>query len=173
MDKIKESQPSRIVVVSSLGHQWTVPGGIDFDTLNDPTVSTEDQRCGRSKLANILFGNALARRLASEKVYVNSTHPGCIETELTQSKLEEESGNGLTYKILRFLLDCVNMTPREACLTPLYLATSPEIVEQDIRGRYFIPIANEIQPTYFARDEELQEKLWKFSEELVKEKIGV
>ncbi|KAF9083209.1 hypothetical protein BGX27_004222 [Mortierella sp. AM989] len=62
--------------------------------------------------------------------------------------------------------------PKDGSLTQLYAATSPEIEDGDLRGRYFIPIANEILPSGYARDEKLQEKLWDFSENLVKEKIG-
>ncbi|KAF8919110.1 hypothetical protein BGZ58_004683 [Dissophora ornata] len=66
----------------------------------------------------------------------------------------------------------VAMRPEVGALTQLYLATSPEIENLDIRGRYFIPIANEIRPSAYSYDEELQEKMWTFTEDLVKEKIG-
>ncbi|KAG0280821.1 hypothetical protein BGZ95_008493 [Linnemannia exigua] len=114
LDKIKSSQPSRIVNLSSSGHELAHShlGGVDFKTLNDPSILTAATRYGRSKLANVLFTKALARRLASEKIENN-----------------------------------------------------------DIRGRYFIPIANEIEPSALARDEELQEKLWAFSEKLMNEKL--
>ncbi|KAF9089258.1 hypothetical protein BGX29_012137 [Mortierella sp. GBA35] len=171
LDKIKESQPSRIVILSSLAHEL-VPkwmNGIDFDTLNDETKSTPVSRYARSKLANVLFGKALARRLANEKVWVNVAHPGYVATNLSRSTKDvagvyaEKAANIMTW--------IVGMSPEVGALTQLYLATSPEIEEQDIRGRYFIPIANEIQPTEWSRNEELQEKLWTFSEKLVREKV--
>ncbi|KAF8922789.1 hypothetical protein BGZ58_003781 [Dissophora ornata] len=68
VDKLKESRPSRVVVLSSMGHESTVAEGIDFDTLNDETKSSAMSRYGRSKFANILFTKALARRLENEKV---------------------------------------------------------------------------------------------------------
>ncbi|KAF9092038.1 hypothetical protein BGX23_004678 [Mortierella sp. AD031] len=70
LDRIKESQPSRIVILSAMAHEF-VPkkmNGIDFDTLNNETKTTSLDRYARSKLANVLFGKALARRLANEKV---------------------------------------------------------------------------------------------------------
>ncbi|KAF9110262.1 hypothetical protein BGX27_006580, partial [Mortierella sp. AM989] len=69
LDRIKESQPSRIVNISSIVHEFVLSGGIDFDTLNDETKSDTITRYARSKLANILFTKALARRLEKERVY--------------------------------------------------------------------------------------------------------
>ena len=43
-------------------------------------------------------------------------------------------------------------------------ATSPEIVERDMRGRYFIPIANELRPNPISESVDLQEELWAYSE---------
>ena len=62
LDLMKKSSPSRIVNLSSEGHQLA-PSGIDFDDINykngyGPTVAY-----ARSKLANILFTNELAKRL--------------------------------------------------------------------------------------------------------------
>ncbi|KAG0319212.1 hypothetical protein BGZ97_002558 [Linnemannia gamsii] len=172
LDKLKESQPSRIVVLSSIGHESPAGlGGIDFDTLNDPTKTNARTRYGRSKLANILFTKALARRLANERVYVNAAHPGYVSTELIRHTGDEFGSlmGTVTEKVTRM----VAMSPKVGALTELYVATSPEIENNDVRGRYFIPIANEIQPSALARDEELQEKLWTFSEKLMNEKVKV
>ncbi|KAF9581393.1 hypothetical protein BGW38_001610 [Lunasporangiospora selenospora] len=147
LDRIKTSQPSRIVVLSSLGHETTVKGGIDFETLNDETKSSAMTRYGRSKLANILFGKALARRLKDERVYVNIAHPGFVATALSRSA--NETYGASAEKVFDFMKSWMAMTPETGALTQLYLAT-----------------------TAYARDEELQEKLWEFSEELVREKLG-
>ncbi|KAG0325228.1 hypothetical protein BGZ99_000943 [Dissophora globulifera] len=170
LPKIKESQPSRIVVLTSMAHESTVSGGIDFDTLNDATKSNPISRYGRSKLANVLFARALAHRVAKEKVYVNIAHPGYASTELIRHS--KDMGGAVYGKIMECVTRTVAMDPERSALTQLYLASSPEIEEQNIRGRYFIPIANEIEPSAYARDEELQEKLWIFSEKLYKEKLG-
>ncbi|KAF9199779.1 hypothetical protein BGZ49_010063 [Haplosporangium sp. Z 27] len=171
LDRIKESQPSRIVVLSSHSHERPVEGGIDFDTLNDEKMSTIVSRYGRSKLANVLFGKALARRLADTQVYVNIVHPGFVATELQRHN--KKFFGPMVLKFLEALTAVMAMTPEVGALTQLYAATSPEIEDKDLRGRYFVPIANEIQPSPYALDEELQEKLWAFSEKLVKEKVHV
>ncbi|KAG0348398.1 hypothetical protein BC939DRAFT_403561 [Gamsiella multidivaricata] len=169
LDRIKESQPSRIVVLSSHSHERPVEGGIDFDTLNDEKMSTIVSRYGRSKLANVLFGKALARRFADTQVYVNIVHPGFVATELQRHN--KELFGPVVLRVLEAITAVMAMTPEVGALTQLYVATSPEIVNKDIRGRYFVPIANEIQPSAYAQDEELQEKLWAFSEKLVIEKV--
>ena len=132
-------------------------------------MSTIVSRYGRSKLANVLFGKALARRLADTQVYVNIVHPGFVATELQRHN--KDLFGSAVLMILGAMTTVMAMTPEVGALTQLYVATSPEIVNKDIRGRYFVPIANEIQPSAYAQDEALQEKLWAFSETLVKEKV--
>ncbi|KAG0319213.1 hypothetical protein BGZ97_002559 [Linnemannia gamsii] len=170
LDRLKESQPSRIVVLSSMVHEMVPRGGIAFDKLNDPNAMSTMTRYGQSKLANLLFARALAHRLDNEKVYVNIAHPGYVDSNLANRT--GESYGGFVGKLSTITPKVFGMKPKEGALTQLYLATSPEIEDQDVRGRYFIPIAKEIQPSSYGRDVELQEKLWTFSENLVKEKIG-
>ncbi|KAF8977587.1 hypothetical protein BGZ46_007258 [Entomortierella lignicola] len=171
VDRLKESQPSRVVMLSSLGHELAVDkNGIDFDNVNNPTKYSSFQRYARSKLANVLFTKALARRLENERVYVNAAHPGYVKTELGRNFNDE--GGSLLVGVANIMTRVFAISPDEGSLTQLYLAASPKIEKEDIRGRYFIPVANEILPSPFARDEKLQEELWAYSEKLVHEKIG-
>ncbi|KAG0204070.1 hypothetical protein BGX28_003881 [Mortierella sp. GBA30] len=169
LDRIKESQPSRIVMLSSVGHEGAVKGGIDFETLNDASASNPASRYGRSKLANILCGKALARRLVNEKVYVNMPHPGFVYTDLQRNnKASMGTIAATTYDLAGKMCAA---KPEVGALNQLYCATSPEIEEKDLRGRYFVPVGNELRPSPYALDEELQEKLWAYSEKLMREKI--
>ncbi|KAH7052606.1 hypothetical protein BKA57DRAFT_490858 [Linnemannia elongata] len=166
LDRLKTSQPSRVVMISSIAHEAFPPRvGIDFDTLNDPTKSTDLSRYGRSKLANVLFAKALARRVANDNVYVNACHPGFIPRFLEP---QDDTWKEWFDCIVK---NAVTLTAERAALTQLYLATSPEIEERDVRGKYFIPVANEIEPAALARNERLQEELWAFSEDIVREKV--
>ncbi|KAF9372396.1 hypothetical protein CPB97_001284 [Podila verticillata] len=63
------------------------------------------------------------------------------------------------------------LTPDQGALTQLYVATSPDIVKNDIRGRFFIPIAVEEGLNSKALDVDLQEQLWAYSEKIVKDKL--
>lgn len=65
------------------------------------------------------------------------------------------------------------MDAKKGALAQLYCATSPEIEEKDVRGRYFIPIANESRSSPMTEDVVLQERLWEYSEKLLKEKLGI
>ncbi|KAF9906125.1 hypothetical protein EC991_000921 [Linnemannia zychae] len=184
---IKESQPSRIVVMSSLFHEKA--SGINYDTIFKAGDTEQAQhqnvwdRYARSKLANVLFARALARRVKDQpRLYINACHPGYCSTRATQpiprQKNEELSTEG--WSLNKFLDGLENWFHKmvawpveRGVLTQLYLATSPEIEKKDIRGRYFGPIANEIEPSIYARDEKLQDELWEYSEKLANEKLRV
>lgn len=40
--------------------------------------------------------------------------------------------------------------PEVGCLNQLWLATSEEVVERDLRGLYFVPVGNELRPSKFS-----------------------
>ncbi|CAG8779575.1 30819_t:CDS:2, partial [Racocetra persica] len=167
---IKASAPSRIVNVSSLGHHYPPPGGIEFDKLNDPNGHTSFQRYTQSKLANILFTLELNKKLSGTNVYCNCLHPGAINTELTRGLV---SNWGYWIKPIVDTISAIFLlTPDDGALTQLYCATSPEIEEKNHRGKYFIPYGELGETSDFGKDEELAKKLWDFSENLVKEKLG-
>nr|CAG8639582.1 365_t:CDS:2 [Entrophospora candida] len=157
---IESSAPSRIVIVSSIGHEYTAKNGIEFDKLNDPNAHTTVVRYGQSKLANILFAVELNKRLEGKKVYVNCLHPGIIDNW------------GKWVVPFVKLVSLALLTPDEGALTTLYCATSPEIEEKNLRAQYFIPFGEVSTPSKFARDEELAKKCWEFSENLVNEKLN-
>ena len=81
LDRIKESAPSRIVIVSSLAH---VTGYLDFnDMMWSKRYQSQLAYC-RSKLANVMFSRELAKRIAGSGVTMCSLHPGTVYTELTR-----------------------------------------------------------------------------------------
>ena len=73
----------RVVVLSSAAHRQAPPGGIDFDNLDSSKSYAPWTAYGRSKLANLLFARALARRLPPGQT-ANAVHPGVIATNLTR-----------------------------------------------------------------------------------------
>lgn len=155
---------------SSWGHDDTKhPEGIDFTILSNPSgisAVPDIVHYGRSKLANILFTKALARRLTNERVYVNTLHPGHVSTNMAQTGRGSFSGNLFAWATEQFA-----MAPKEGALTQLYCTTSPEVENKDLRGRFFIPYGVESKCNPLAEREDLQEKLWEVSEELMKEKV--
>ncbi|KAF9112774.1 hypothetical protein BGX27_002818 [Mortierella sp. AM989] len=176
LDKLKESQPSRIAVVSSLSYEGVVATGIDVEEIRTDSESklTPDVRYARSKFANILFAKALARRLSNEAVYCNVLHPGIVRTPMTTGRKMEENlsfGRRFHYYFRKSFFYVTGMPSDRGALTQLYCATSPEIETDNVRGKFFIPVANLIPTAPILDDEEKQEELWKFSEEIIEQKL--
>ncbi|KAG0085102.1 hypothetical protein BGZ93_000861 [Podila epicladia] len=173
LDRIKASQPSRIVFQSSIAHESTHP--FDLTRVSDPTTEANQdgelqQRYSRSKLCNIAIAKALARRLEHEHVYVNAVHPGIVYTYIGRH-LEAYFGPVLGW-MYHMAFRLFAMSAKDACLTGVYCATSPEVEEREYRGLYFIPTANLLAPSPMAEDEVFQEQLWAYSEELIREITG-
>ncbi|CAG8742616.1 25362_t:CDS:10, partial [Dentiscutata erythropus] len=167
---IKASAPSRIINVSSEAYRLAPsPAGIEFEKLNDPKAHTAFQRYNQSKLANILFTLELNKRLSGTNVYCNCLHPGVIKTELMRGVVADW---GSWVKPILSVITFFFLTPDDGALTQLYCATSPEIEEKNLRGKYFVPFGKVGEPSAKGKDEELAKKLWDFSENFVKEKLG-
>lgn len=143
----------RIVNVASDAHRW---GRLDFDDLNNARRYRAMRVYGQSKLCNILFTYALARRLAGTTMTANCLHPGAVATRLGQN-------NGRIATALTKLLVPFFRTPEGGADTAVYLATSADVAATT--GTYF---ANR-RPARSARityDEGVQARLWDASEAL-------
>lgn len=62
------------------------------------------------------------------------------------------------------------ISPLKGAMTSLYLATSPEIAQKDIRDKYYVPLAEPIEPHNLAKSAELSDKLWTMSENILRDK---
>ena len=83
---VKKSAQGRVVIVSSQGHYRA--SGIDWDAVRktSATVTAFPEYCV-SKLANVLHGKSLARRLAGTSVTTYSLHPGGVASDIWQRRL--------------------------------------------------------------------------------------
>ncbi|KAM3582416.1 hypothetical protein VKS41_005061 [Umbelopsis sp. WA50703] len=159
---IEASAPSRIVNVSSNGHRFIQCRGLKLEDLNDKKKYSPFFAYGRSKAANILFTRELSRRLEAkgvQSVYVNVNHPGVVDSELARYS---------SPIVQKFLKTFVLISTRDGSITQLYLATSPEVEEKDIKGKYYIPYGVEKQPEQESASESNQTLLWDFTENLLK-----
>jgi NAD(P)-dependent dehydrogenase (short-subunit alcohol dehydrogenase family) len=147
LDLVVKSSPARIVTVSSMVHSGAE---IDFDNLQMERGYSGMRAYSKSKLANILFTYALARRLLGKGVTANALHPGVIDTKL----LRMNYSGGLP--------------PEEGAKTPVYLAVSPEV--ERVTGGYFID-KRQVRSSPYSHDTTLQEKLWGVSEEMIGEPL--
>ncbi|XP_036607715.1 retinol dehydrogenase 14-like [Trichosurus vulpecula] len=157
LDRLKESAPSRIVVVSSKLYKY---GEINFEDLNSELKYNKSFCYSQSKLANILFTRELARRLEGTNVTVNVLHPGIVRTDLGRHinipLLAKPLFNLASWAFLK--------TPEEGAQTSVYLASSPEV--EGVSGKYFGDCKEEdLLPK--AMDDSVARKLWDISEAMV------
>lgn len=157
LDSLRDTK-GRIVITSSAGHTHTPKGGIDFANLSGDAGYNAWQAYGQSKLANILCAKSLAKRLASRGITVNSLHPGVIQTNLARST------GGLMTSVIQLVAPLFGRTVGQGAATQVYLAVHPDVAAQS--GEYFADCAL-AKPSLHARDDELAERLWQVSEDLL------
>lgn len=158
LDRIRESAPSRIVVVSSHAHK-SARQGLDFDDLQSERKYSSFGVYGKSKLANIYFTRELARRLEGAGVTANAAHPGFVA-----SRFGRDGDGGRLGEIAMTLGQPFALSPEKGARTSIYLAESPDVA--DITGGYFYK-SKPSQPSKVALDDEAARRLWAVSEELV------
>jgi NAD(P)-dependent dehydrogenase (short-subunit alcohol dehydrogenase family) len=145
---------SRIVNVSSKAHYG---GQIDLNTINEEKGYFVFKQYEISKLANVLFTKYLARQLAEKNITVNCLHPGVVKT-----KIGNKAGNKL-FGFVWSLFSAFGINPDKGAETSIYLASSDKLA--DITGMYFDKKVA-YKGSELSRDEELQEKFWKWSESM-------
>ncbi len=83
MPQLEAGGDARVVHLASLAHKW---GEIYFDDLNFEKSYNKQKSYGQSKLACLMFGYELQRRLEAAGSEVKSlvAHPGVSDTELSR-----------------------------------------------------------------------------------------
>ncbi|HEY4947269.1 MAG TPA: SDR family NAD(P)-dependent oxidoreductase, partial [Acidimicrobiales bacterium] len=119
LDRLIASAPARVVNVASTAHR-SARHGMDFDDLQSRRGYKGMQVYGRSKLANILFTDELARRLVGTGVTANCLHPGTVATGYAR---DGDATGFLAFgvKVIRPFI----LTPEQGARTSVYLASSP------------------------------------------------
>jgi NAD(P)-dependent dehydrogenase (short-subunit alcohol dehydrogenase family) len=154
LDTLKASAPARIVNVSSALHRQ---GKVNFDDVQRTKNYNGLAAYNNSKLANLLFTYALARRLSGTGVTVNALHPGAVRTNLIAS-------NGWLFKwIVQPLFDLQAISVEQGARTSVYLASSPEV--DGLTGEYFARCKS-CASSPASYDEQAQKRLWQASAEM-------
>ena len=149
---LERSAPSRIVVLSSALHYR---GKLVWDDLMFERRKFSGQAAyNQSKLANVLFTKALARKLDPKKVTVNAVHPGVVATELSRDFPK------LLVKVFHLFL----LTPAQGAECSLHVATSPEL--EGVTGLYFEK-SKAKDASKAALDTAAQDRLYELSEKLL------
>jgi NAD(P)-dependent dehydrogenase (short-subunit alcohol dehydrogenase family) len=155
LDLLMNSAPARVVSTASSGHY---NGTMDFDDLGFERGYWIMRAYYRSKLANVLFANELARRLEGTGVTSNSLHPGTIATNIW-------SGAPMWARpVIQPLARLFFTSAEKGGAVITRLAADPEL--EGVTGRYFSE-GHESKPAALARDEALAKRLWDVSAELV------
>jgi NAD(P)-dependent dehydrogenase (short-subunit alcohol dehydrogenase family) len=162
-DRLISSAPARVVNVASTAHR-SARHGVGFDDLQSEKRYAAMNAYSRSKLANILFTNELARRLAGTGVTANSVHPGTVASGFAR---DEDAKGFLAFgiKVIKPFI----LTPEKGARTSVYVASSPEV--EGVTGQYFVRCKPKT-PSAAARDMEAASRLWSISEQLVDEATG-
>ncbi|XP_036423727.1 dehydrogenase/reductase (SDR family) member 13 like 1 [Colossoma macropomum] len=162
LDRLKECAPSRVINVSSHGHDV---GTIDFNCISTHKrlgMGSSDMDIFKmychSKLCNVLFTHELAKRLKGMNVTCYSLHPGSVRSEIARDM------NSWYMMILKHLMQMFFQTDAmSGSQTTLYCALQEGI--EPLSGRYFSDCeVREVKPE--ARDDEIARKLWDVSERL-------
>ena len=156
LDLLKASAPARIVSVASIAHRRAV---LDFDNLQLSRGFGSWKAYSRSKLANIMFTYALARRLEGTGVTANCLHPGFVSSHFGQNNrflartsiaLAMRFGNAISVA--------------QGAQTSVHLASAPEVTGQS--GHYFDE-GKAVKSNHASYDRDAQEKLWDISATMV------
>jgi NAD(P)-dependent dehydrogenase (short-subunit alcohol dehydrogenase family) len=159
LDLLKRSAPSRIVVLSSMGH---ASAKLDREDLMlrkgpyDPMIAY----CN-TKLANNLFTKELAKKLEGTGVTVNCCHPGVVATNIFRYK------NSLNL-IVNLYLGAIKpfmKTSLDGAQTQIRLAVDPDL--EGVTGKYFAD-CKEKTPSKESLDDDLAKWLWNESMNLLK-----
>ena len=169
------AEAPRIVVTAS---QLEEAAAIDFEDLNSGRSYDGARVYAMTKLANLLFCYALARRLGGRPT-ANALHPGSVRTALLERlvtlppagrvaralhPLRAALGAGLRRARLKPPALHWALAPAEGAQTTLAVALAPEL--EGITGCWFSELQAR-QSSAASRDEALQERLWTASAQLL------
>jgi NAD(P)-dependent dehydrogenase (short-subunit alcohol dehydrogenase family) len=155
LPRLLASAPARIVNTASEVHRGAK---LDFGDLQSQHGYSGFGAYAKSKLANVLFTNALARRLSGSGVTANSLHPGVVASRFGLPR----EGQGGDPSSARFL-SAHGIPPEEGAETIVYLASEADAAKAS--GQYFNQ-CRAVTPSGEARDRAVAEKLWEESERL-------
>lgn len=155
LDKLKSSAPSRIVILSSLGH---MTGSIKFDDINSEKSYGRVAAYAMSKLANILHALELTKRLKGTGVTANAVHPGAVDTELARHTV-----TGIWRVLSSPLYSLFVKTPLQGAQTSIRVAVDPAL--ETVSGKYFSD-CKETKPSAAAQVEADAKRLWEISEKI-------
>jgi len=139
--------PSRVLTVSSRAHENASPV---LDDLQRERDFGGWSQYANSKLYNIWFTRALARRLDPTRLVTQALHPGVVRTRFA-------TNNGRMGGLLRRVMDVVSVTPEQGADTLVWLSHADDALAGS--GDYWVK-RRRTSPSRTARDDARAEQLW-------------
>ncbi len=140
-------RPARILNVSSRAHEQA---SLDPNDWQLARGFGGWRAYSNSKLCNILFTRALARRLDPAVIVAHALHPGVVSTRFAVN-------NGGRGRFMRRVMDLVSVNAERGADTLVWLAETDEALRES--GSYWVKRQSR-QPSRAALDESLGERLW-------------
>ena len=167
-----EAGESRLVSLSSLGHQLSPP------VLEDLNFDQRDydkwQSYGQSKTGNILLAVKVVKELGDKGVTALAVHPGMIETELTRYMTPEELEKQSAATVEASGQELPMKTIPQGAATTVWAATAAEFTGKRalyLEDCHVAPIVELPNMKYgvlpYALDEDLADRMWEATEELL------
>jgi len=158
LEVLKESDDGRLLIVSSGSHYKV---GMNFDTFTSKKRYNIMRAYAQSKLANLMFGYELVRRLENTNISTFLIHPGFVKTPIGGKS--NHWFHRFAWKAFSFINQRNQIMPDESAKTYVYLAIEKECKAHD--GLYFHQ--GIIQPSSdLSYDEDYQKRLWKWTEDV-------
>jgi retinol dehydrogenase-14 len=155
LGRLLQSSAPRVVMVASNAQSL---GRIDFDDLQGERSYSGARAYNQSKLANVLFSNELASRLADTALTANAVHPGMVSTSF---------GAEDPARIQRLLVPVMRpfmKTPTQGAGTSIHVASAREV--DQVTGRYFVNSSAK-KSSRRSYDTAVAARLWRVSADLV------
>jgi NAD(P)-dependent dehydrogenase (short-subunit alcohol dehydrogenase family) len=153
LDLLKAGKPSRVLTVSAPSVTK-----INFNDIDGKMKFSAGfmGAFGASKMMNLLFTYALARRLEGTGVTTSVFHPGLVKSNLTSEMPA----------FLNFIFKLISNKPERAAKMLCSLAIDKEY--ENSNGTFMKFDGKEIKSNKYSNDKDIQEKLWTLSEQLGK-----
>lgn len=173
-----QTQNSRLLFQSSDFHRMNT-SGVEFRNVEEMNQDLGASALyNRTKLAQVLLTHAFARRKQQGKLgmtpggspWINACHPGAVSTDQPEQAVEAYGLPGkVGVSLVRpFMKDPID----EGCRSMLFAATSDKVVEDKIDGAYIVPDCKVTEPSKQSKDQELQERCWALTVDVLKGKLG-
>ncbi|XP_063991053.1 retinol dehydrogenase 13-like isoform X2 [Diachasmimorpha longicaudata] len=161
LPKIKAAEQGRIINISAQAHSTSQ---IHFDDLNLEEKFSAGEAFGQSKLAMIMMARHMSQLLKGTNVTINAVNPGLVRgtRHMRSSPINQAR---LLKLIMQPWMWLLMKSPAEGSQTAVYAAVSNSLGEKS--GKYLseCEITN---PSAYALDDTIAEKLYKKSMELIK-----